>query len=134
MVNEDRVKEMFRLEQYESKEDRYSRQVFEYFDVDYFAKEFLKSIFAGTIAFGLMFGLYVLYKGEQIFELFNNPDLLKIGYTVLAIYALFMVLFLLITFLVYRVRLRKEKERLREYAKTLRKVEEMYSRDDKLRS
>ena len=68
MVNEERIKLMTRMAAYEKEGHKKNQKRVSYFKSDYISMQMLKSVIATTIAFGIMFGLYVLYDFESYKE------------------------------------------------------------------
>ena len=61
MVNEERIKLMTRMAAYEKEGHKKNKIIVSFFRSDYISMQMLKSVIATTIAFGIMFGLYILY-------------------------------------------------------------------------
>ena len=64
MVNEDRIKLMTRMAAYEKEEHKKNKNIVSFFKSDYISMQMLKSVVSTTIAFGIIFSLYVLYDFE----------------------------------------------------------------------
>ncbi len=134
MVNEDRIKEFFRMAVFDQREEARYRQMGEYYKSDYVGKELVKSVFTGTFAFLLIAVFQILGSMETFLDKLNDADwmgyLVRIGLA----YAGFMVVYLLITSLVYRVRYRYGRRQLRKYYGHLKNVNREYERETKLKS
>ena len=61
MLNKERVILMTKMASYEENEGRKDRAVMSYFRGDYVWFQVLKSVVYGTIAFGIVFGMYIFY-------------------------------------------------------------------------
>lgn len=133
MINEERVKELFQLAVYDQHESRQERQTGEFYRSDYVGKEVLKSFFYGSIAFALILGLYVLYELEDILNSLSTMDYVGTAFFLVFCYLVFMAVYLLLTAIVYRLRYRKGRMKLRAYYTHLKKVNKMYENDDKFR-
>ena len=134
MINEERVTEMFHLAMYDSKLDRRQDQMESYYGRDYIGKELLKSFFTGTFAFCflvLFAGLGLLGQAEEIFD---SMDLVGTIVSGVLMYLAWEVVYLIITAAVYRRRFRNGRLRLKKYAKSLKAVNKMYTREEKLKS
>ena len=64
MLNEDRIILMTRLASYESGEGKKNAAIGGYFRSDYIGMQVVKSVIYATIAFFILFGLYILYDFE----------------------------------------------------------------------
>ena len=62
MVNEERVKQLYKIAIYEQTEEKHSRQTGLYYRSDYIGKEIVKSFFTGSIAYMIM----SLKKGDSV--------------------------------------------------------------------
>lgn len=133
MINEERVKELYKAALYDSKDQEQHRQVGKYFRSDYISKELLKSFFSGTIAFGLMFVMWIVYHMEELLEQINSLDFVQMGITVGVFYVVFMLLYSFITWAVYQLRYADGRKELRKYGEHLKTVNKMYVREDKLK-
>lgn len=133
MVNEERVKRLYKIALYEQKEEKNYRQMGQYYKSDYVGKEIIKSIFTGTLAFAGIVLLWLLSSWQEVLEEINN---LQIVYTVLEIvlyYVLFLALYLVLTHVIYALRYDAGKKKLKEYTNYLKNAHQMYEREEKLK-
>ena len=70
MVNEERIKLMTRMAAYEKEGHKKNKLIVSFFKSDYISMQMLKSVISSTIAFIIMFVLYVLYDFE--FTAYSN--------------------------------------------------------------
>ncbi len=134
MINEERVKELYHIARFDAAEGKESRKTGQYYRSDYIAKELIKSFFEGTFAFALCVLMYILYDTEVIFSLINFADYVAFGISLLWKYALFLAVYLMITYVVYAIRYQNGCRKLKKYYGHLKKVNKMYGREDKLSS
>ena len=64
MLNEERVVLMTKMASYEANEGKKSLAIGSYFRSDYIGWQVLKSIISATIAFVVVFAMYILYDGD----------------------------------------------------------------------
>ena len=64
MVNEERIKLMTRMAAYEKEKHQKNKKIVSFFKKDYISMQMLKSIICTTMAFGIVFALYILYDFE----------------------------------------------------------------------
>lgn len=134
MINQERVKQLYQIALYEQKEEKYYEATGQFFKSDFIGKQVIKSIFSGTIAYGLMVVIWVICNLESIAQMLLNFEIfdtvLKIG----VMYIGFLFVYLVITIAVYHVRYKKGRKKLEEYMKHLQTVDKMYERDEKLKT
>ena len=133
MINEERVKELYHVALYDSKERKMHQQVSQYFKRDYVGKEILKSFFTGTIAFLLILGLMVLYVAQDFVDSINSLDFEELGVKIGISYLIFILLYLFVTWVVYAFRYVTERKKLKKYGEHLKNVNRMYVREGKLK-
>lgn len=133
MINEDRVKKMYKIALYEQEERKEHREVKQYYQSDYIGKEVIKSLFAGTIAYVVMAILWVMGNWSEILRQINNLEIIGTIKNILIVYAIFLVIYLIGTGIVYAVRYKYCKEENEGYVKQLKRLYHMYEREEKLR-
>lgn len=133
MVNEERVKNLFKIALYEQSEETYERQTGLYHKGDYIGKELIKSFFIGTAAYGLMIVLWAISSMEACFESVNNLEIIRNTVIMIVLYIGFMAIYLFATYLVARSRYKQGRTRLKEYVATLKTTKKMYEREEKLK-
>jgi len=133
MINEERVKKIYKIALYEQNEEKEHRQAGHFYRSDYVIKELLKSFFAGSIAYMLIAMLWVMNNWSDVMRMINNLEIMDIAVSMLVFYIIFMVIYLIITFVVYLVRYKHSKEKLDSYIKDLKRVYQMYEREEKLK-
>ncbi|MCM1105982.1 MAG: hypothetical protein NC355_03465 [Blautia sp.] len=134
MIDEERVKELYHMAVYDVHKDRIDRQMGQYYMWDYVSKELLKSFITGTVAYALLVILWVMSDIEGVTLLVNNLELLDLGVRLLMLYAGFMALYLLATLLVYYMRYRRGRRRLKNYEGHMTRARKLYKREDRLKS
>lgn len=133
MVNLERVKHQCQIAFYEQKEEKQNRGIGQYYRSDFIGKEIIKSIFTGTIAYGVMAVLWVMANMEAVLDSVND---LSIVYTVLVmilIYVGFIIVYLFATYILYALRYIKGKKKLEQYKEHLKALNQMYEREEKLK-
>lgn len=133
MINEERVKKIYKIALYEENEEKEHRQAGFFYRSDYVIKELIKSLFSGTIAFVLIVVLWMMSNWSDIMRQINNLEILDTGISILVIYVIFMVIYLVATFVVYLARYKSSKQKMDAYVKDLKRVYQMYEREEKLK-
>lgn len=126
MLNEKKVILMTKLASYENTEGKRNLKIGNYFRSDYISLQLIKSVIFGTIAFLLMFGLYILYDLENFMMDIYKTDLLRFAKDVLLSYAGFIVVYGVITYIVYFVKYRKARKSLKCYYHNLKNLDSRY--------
>jgi len=122
MLNEEKVVLMTRLAAYEQNKGRENLKINKYFRSDYLLLQMLKTVLYTTFSFVLLLGLYLLYNLESITENLYQMDLIAFVQKIATIYAVFLVICCVVTYLVYSYRYLKAKKSLKEYMKNLKEL------------
>ena len=104
----------------------------QYFRSDYIAKELLKSLITGTIAFFVIVGIAVLYRAEELMDQLNSMDIRKTLAQGVLCYAVCMAVYLLITYAVYYIRYTRGRQKVKKYYKHLKKVNKIYREEEQM--
>ena len=129
MLNFEKIRLMTRLTVYEKGPGIEDEKIAKYFRNDYVFGALIGSFAAGTVAWGICAALYCGYFFEQIFfSVYEN----KLGPTIrfaVTSYAVFILFFLLVTWLVYRFRNQGYMERRYYYEQDLDTLLGMYEKE-----
>ncbi|MEE5989670.1 MAG: hypothetical protein BWY61_00932 [Firmicutes bacterium ADurb.Bin354] len=131
MLNESRIKLMTKMAAYESNEGKKNMAIGTFFHGDYISKEVIKSIIYGTVAYFVVVALYVVYDFEKFMTDIYNMDLMQFGKVLLKRYLILIVVYSVITAIVYAVRHRKARKNLRIYYNNLRRLNSMYRKESR---
>lgn len=126
MLNEERVILMTHMAAYEKGEGRKNVKIGNYFRSDYIAVQVLKSVICGTIAFWIIFALYIFYDFEVFMQDLYKIDLLAFAKRVLTNYAVSIVAYGLLTYIICTYRYVKAKNSLKCYYHNLKKLSSLY--------
>lgn len=132
MINQERVKQLYKIALYQKNEEKQCEATGKFFKSDFIGIEIVKSIFSGTIAYGLMMVIWVICNLESIEQMFVELKIIEVAINFGILYIGFLVAYLIITILVYHVRYKKGRKKLEEYIKNLKIVDKMYERNEKL--
>lgn len=131
MISEQRVKLMTRLAAYEQKEGKKNEEIGSYFRGDYISLQILKSVICATLAFLLIVGLFVLYDSELFLSDIYKIDIFDYVKKLILYYFGFVGSYVLISYVVYAIRYRKAKKRLKVYFNNLKRLQILYQRERK---
>lgn len=133
MINEERVKQLYKVALYEQKEEKLHKQTSKYYKSDYVGKELLKSIFTGTTAYLLVLVFCLINKWETFLNKVNQLDMERVLIPLLFLYVTYMAVYLGITYAIYKTRYADSNKHLEEYEKELHTLNNMYEREEKLK-
>lgn len=126
MLNEERIILMTQLAAYEANEGKKNVKIDHYFRSDYIAVQVLKSIVYSSVAFALVFALYIFYDFENFMQDLYKIDLIVFARDVLIRYGISVVAYGVITYIVCTYRYSKVKRSLKCYYHNLKKLNSMY--------
>ena len=133
MVNEERVKQLYKIAVYEQNEEKEHRQAGQFYRSDYIGKEVVKSFFSGTIAYSIMVMLWAISNWTMVMHQINTLEIVDTFVVAAVIYIIFIMAYIFITALVYYYRYKHSKQRLDSYIKDLKAAHVMFEREEKLR-
>jgi len=134
MINEERLKPMIKMAMFDKNEGQTCKPMIQYAKSDYISLQLLRSFVAGTIAFALLCGMWVMYDTERLFAMLKGAYIKDFLITVLLLYGIFMVVYLTITYLVYRMRYMRGRKKVKTYYKNLKDINKVYEREEKLKT
>ena len=126
MLNEKRIILMTKMASYEANEGKKNVTIGSYFRSDYIGWQVLKSIISATIAFVVVFGMYIFYDFEVFMMDIYKMDLLEFVKQVLTMYLRLIVIYAMISYVVYTIRYNRAVKSLRVYQMNLRRLADMY--------
>lgn len=129
MLNEERIILMTKLASYESGEGKKNAAIGRYFRSDYIGVQVVKSVISATIAFVVVFALYVLYDFETFMLDIYKMDLFVFARNVLKIYAIVVIGFAILTYIVYTYRYSKARKGMKNYYGNLKKLASLYEKN-----
>ena len=133
MINEDRVKELYAIAQYEGTQEQKNRQMGQYFRDDYVWKELFKSFFLGSIAYAILIVFWGLANSSKLGAIMNGDSITILIITVILTYIAFMLVYMLVTYFCASKRYAMGRKELKRYSAHLKKVNQMYCREEKLK-
>lgn len=126
MLNEERVILMTHMASYERGEGKRNVKIGNFFRSDYITVQVLKSVISVTIAFAVVFALYILYNLEVFMQDLYAIDLIAFAKSVLIYYAVTVVGYGLVTYVISSYRYAKAKNNLKLYYHNLKKLNSLY--------
>ncbi len=126
MLNEKRIILMTKMASYEENDGKRNVAIGSYFRSDYIGWQVLKSIISATIAFIVVFGMYIFYDFEVFMTDIYKMDLLEFALHTLKQYLWTVGAYAVISYIVYMMRYNRAVKSLRVYQMNLRRLAEMY--------
>ena len=126
MLNEERVVLMTKLASYEANDGKKNVAIGHFFRGDYIGWQVLKSIISATIAFVVVFAVYIFYDFEMFMMDIYKMDLFAFAKQVLTMYLWTIGIYAVISYVVYTIRYNRAVKSLRVYYMNLRRLAEMY--------
>lgn len=117
---------MTKMASYEVNEGKKNVAIGSYFRGDYIGWHVLKSIISATIAFIVVFGMYIYYDFEEFMMDIYKMDLLAFARRILSMYLWTVGIYAVIAFVVYAVRYSRAMKSLKLYYMNLRRLTNMY--------
>lgn len=134
MVNEERVKKLYKIAVYEQSEEKKHRETGLYYRSDYIGKEIVKSFFSGSAAYVIMAALWVMSNLDLVMHQINTLEIISTVIVMVKFYLVFIVIYLFATAVVYYIRYKKSKKKLDDYVGDLKAAHNMFEREEKLKS
>ena len=126
MLNEERIILMTKMASYEANEGKKNVAIASYFRGDYIGWQVLKSIISATIAFVVVFGVYIYYDFETFMTDIYKMDLIEFARHILSMYLWTVGIYAVIAYAVYMIRYMRAMKSLKLYYMNLRKLSGMY--------
>ncbi len=133
MVNEERLRCMIKMAEFDSRDGKDCKPMMQYARKDYVSLQLLKSFVGGSIAFFLLGLLWALYSMEELMEKINSLDILQILVTTAVLYVIFMIIYLAATYIIFHVKYTNGRRKVKQYYVSLKKINTMYTREERLR-
>ena len=132
MLNEERIRLMTKMAAYEAGEGKENLPVKQYYRRDYVGYEMLKTFRTSTISFGILLVCWLVYRMEDLTEFLKGRDLPELGMWLIIRYVVFISIYQVIACIVYTRRYKRATASVKEYYATLKKVEKLREKEERL--
>ncbi len=132
MLNEERIRLMTKMASYETREGKEHMPIKQYYRRDYISYEMMKTFVTSTIAFGILFLCWVIYKMDSLADFLTGKELPDVAVSILIKYAVFICIYQVIAYFVYSRRYKRATASMRKYYATLKKVERLQEKEERL--
>lgn len=130
MIDEERIKLMTRMASYEKEEHKKNKAIISFFKSDYVSLQMVETTVASTIAFAVIFALYVLYDFDLFMKEIYKMDMFGFVKIVLVIYAVFMLISLVVTYVLSMYRYNRAMQCTKRYHSDLKKMSRIYDKEE----
>lgn len=127
MLNEEKIRLMTGIAMYEKKAEKEVFPVTRYFKSDYIGSHMIRSFLIYTFLCVCMVGMWLLYQIEDILNTMDISVLLELAKYIVVLYVAGLVVYLLLTFIVYAKQYDKASKSIKVYQAKLRRLEKKYS-------
>ena len=134
MIHEERLKPMVKMALFDKNEGKSCKPMIQYARADYISMQLLRSFVTGSIAFVILCVLWGLYDTAALMHILNSGRIMDFVMDVLIYYAIFMVVYWIATYLVYRIRYTHRRKMVKIYYKNLKDINKIYEREERLKS
>lgn len=126
MLNEDKIKLMTSIAMFEKREGKRIFPVNRYFRGDYISRYLFRSFFAYTLCYALCCVIWTLYNVEMLLNYAGLDEAVMVVKKGALIYIAGLILYLAITYLVYRRRYEYARRGMKVYVAKLKRLERRY--------
>ena len=126
MLNNDKIANMTKLAIYEEGEGRKGISIIKYYPGDYKSMQVIKGFVYGTVAFALMFLLYLTQDIENIMGILFSDDLFNYILKCVATYLGFIIIYCTICYMIVEYKYMKVKKGVRDYFNIMKIVYSYY--------
>lgn len=131
MLSEERIKLMTRLASYDSGEGKKNLAIAKFFRSDYIGLQILKAVICATIAYMIVFGVYIYYDFENLMLNIYKMDLFALAADILKKYVIFVVAYSVIVYIAFTLRYSEAKKKLKVYFNNLKLLGTIYANESK---
>lgn len=129
MVNQDKVALMTKLAIYEENEGKKNIPMGKYYKDDYVSLHMVNTVIIATFSYVLILAAIIFAHLEQMMAELANMDFVKAGKDIAIGYVAIILVYLVISYIVYTVKFKRVRKNLNEYNSNLRKLYGMYATD-----
>ena len=130
MANKEKIMLMTELAMYRKKNEHIF-QVNKYFGYDYIVWNLLLAAVRYTICAGIIAALFVIFRAETVFYNVNISGITNTLKIFAIYYFVGLAIYLIISFIVYRIRYNRARKGMLHYASKLKRLAKIYNYIDK---
>lgn len=126
MLNEDKIKLMTSIAMFEKNEGRKIFPINRYFKSDYVSGRMFRAFFGFTLSYLLFLIIWSLTSIERLLSVAQTDEFFRIGEKLVFVYAVGLILYLVLNFVVYSRRYDYASKGIRVYMAKLRRLDRRY--------
>lgn len=134
MVNEERLRNLTKMAMFDTNEGKRCKPMAQYARKDYVSLQALKSFVTGTITYVLLLVMWGLSSMEGLVQKITGTELRGFVVTVIVLYIVFILIYLLATYIVFNMKYTEGRKKIKKYYNSLKKVNQMYEREERLKA
>ena len=134
MLSEERIRIMTEMALFEQDGGKQKLKISSYFRRDYAGFKAIATLLWILVAFALGFVLYIILNFEELIDHLTMDKIIHIGIRAGIVLLALLVVYIVITYIIYSRRHRNAVRDVKEYYALLRRLERLYNRDNKDRS
>lgn len=133
MVNEERLRHMIKMAQFDTNDGKQCKPMSQYARKDYVSMRLLGSFVLGTICYGVLLGLWGLYSMDTLLAKMNSLDIQQTLIAVGLSYLVFLGVYMGATYVIFHRKYTQGRRKVKQYYNSLKKVNQMYEREERLK-
>ncbi len=122
---------MTRMASFEQSEGKKNESIARHFRSDYVGLQVLKAVICATIAYMIVFGVYIYYDFENLMLNIYKMDLFALAADILKKYVIFVVAYSVIVYIAFTLRYSEAKKKLKVYFNNLKLLGTIYANESK---
>lgn len=130
MINEEKVALMTKLALYEEKEGKKTLPLGKYYKEDYVGLHMLNTVILATFSYILILAVIIFAHLEEMMAELATMDYMKAGKDLIIGYVILLVVYLIISYIVYTIKFKRVRKSLNEYNGNLKKLYNMYKENN----
>lgn len=134
MIKEERLRPMVKMAMFDKNAGKACKPMIQYARTDYVSMQMLRSFISGSAAFAVLCVMWALYDTSELMKALNAAYILDFIIEVGLRYAIFMLVYLLATYVVYQIRYTHGRKMVKMYYKELKNINKLYEREEKLKA
>ncbi|MCR5777894.1 MAG: hypothetical protein K6G84_10840 [Lachnospiraceae bacterium] len=128
MLDKDKIILMTRMASYEATEGKKMIPIAGYFRSDYVGFNIIKSAVSVTLAFIVIVSVYLVCNADKFISEFYEANFMDVVSRFINIYGFVLVIYILVSYIVYSFKYTAARKSVRIYQKALKKLISMYGR------
>lgn len=126
MINEEKIALMTKLALYEENEGKKNIPLGKYYKEDYVSLHMINTVIVATFSYVLILAVIIFSHLEEMMAQIANMDFIKAGKDLIIGYVAILVVYIVISYIVYTVKFKRVRKSLNEYNGNLKKLYVMY--------